>query len=215
MTLAFAKSAMVLGADWPMGRVDAIFFHALSRDAVVTGSINLFDFVADLYHRGVSENIVINGSDGEKYGGNIPGESWAGKEEWVAALQERGIRGIRLAHPAFNTKEENDYFLAIAREKGWKNIGIVTVAYHFPRVMMGLVKSMERYGYYVAAYALMLKSLDWFASMHGSQGEHLSSAFGFIDGEIDRIPRYIDKGDLCTFEEFFAYLRMRNGYLSV
>jgi len=212
----YGKAALMLSADWSKNSMDALFLHAVSRDA--TGDkqdpeSDFFLLAGALFKTERIKVIVINGSKGERYGKNIPGESWEGAISWQKKLESVGIPASAIIHSkgAYNTKEENINFLAVAQKNNWKTAAVLTVNYHFPRVFMGYIQTMKETGYWMLLYAFSLRGVNWFAPMTGSQGISKTSAYDLIEDELapSRFPVYTKKGDLCSFEELFDYLRTR------
>jgi hypothetical protein len=213
----YGKAALMLSADWPEKYVDVLFLHAVSRDATGDGrspESDFFLFAARLFKTGRIGAIVINGSEGERYGRNIPGENWEGATGWTRKLIAAGVpvSAIIRSKGGFNTREENAYFLETAKERGWRTAGVLTVNYHFPRCFMGYIKVMEQNGYRMKLYAFALRRVDWFAPMTGSQGMTTLNPLGLINSELEpkRLPAYMAKGDLCTFPELFEYVQNRD-----
>lgn len=213
----YGKAVLMLSADWPKGAVDVLFLHAVSRDATGDGQSPESDFflsAGELFRTGRIGAVVVNGSEGERFGRNIPGENWEGATGWKRKLEAAGVpaSAIILSKGGFNTREENTYFLEVAREHGWRQAGVITVNYHFPRGFMGYIQAMKQTGYWMELYAFALRRVDWFAPMTGSQGIATMPTIELVESELapKRLPKYLAQGDLCTFGELFDYLRDRN-----
>jgi len=212
----FGKAMMILSADWPAERMDAPFIHAVSRDATgdsQSAESDFFLFAGELFKTNRIGAVVINGSLGERFGRNIPGENWEGATGWKKRLVAAGIPepAIVLAGPGHNTKQENLNFLTVARQCGWKRVGVLSVNYHLPRAFMGYVKAMEEIGWWTDLFAFSFRRVDWFSTMTGSQGIATMPTLELAEAELapNRLPAYLVKGDLCSFEELFNYLSNR------
>jgi len=62
-------------------------------------------------------------------------------------------------------------------------------------------------------FAFGLRRMSWFTAMTGSQGITTLSALELVEAELEpnRLPAYMAKGDLCSFQELFGYLAGRGG----
>lgn len=215
------RATCILLNDWPKEIVDANFFHARSHNDYD----DLFEQAAELYQNKITRYVVINGGDGRHRGGNIPKEAWPGADFWVDQLVQLGVKekDIYRTGAAFNTKEENDGFLEVARAHKWHSAVITGCQPHqILRPFLGFLKSMHDSDYRMRVYASVprQKSMPswWRRSVYYPPAmctpEELLSfedrwriRFELMSGEFLKIPEYQAKGHLATFEELFDYLR--------
>lgn len=220
----YRVTCMLLTDSLPRN-LDTIFFHARAHG----DSDQLFGLAADYYRRYNSPCVFINGGDGSHRSGIVPHESWAGAKGWAHELIAFGISSgdIVFTKSAFNTKEENDYFLELARERKLKRALVVGQPHHLVRSFLGLLKSMSDANYWMRIYAVSpkFKTTDsWWQAVYSFSAfltpeelplseERYRPRFDLVGGEVTRIPRYQEKGDLATFEELFLYLRRRENII--
>lgn len=189
---------MVL-SDWPKEKVNAVFFHARA-----TGDHDsLFDLASYMTTSGLADYIVINGFDGVS---NAPG-----KDFHLKNLADAGVEHSRiiLSNPVFNTKTETDAFIELARKKEWHSAAILTQPHQALRAFLGAIASLKKQNCLMKLCAICPCSTSWFKNVFGSQGAECKERFEHSFDELRRIPTYQEKGDLCTFEEFFEYMRNR------
>ncbi len=207
--LPYVQATTMLLSDWPVKSVDVLFFHSRAPH----DDDGLFELAGELYRASAVKRVAINGSDGEREPGGAAGAIWPGKGFYIQRLRELGVAGWRdpiLTRPAFNTKDEDNAFLEIARAEGWRSVGVLTQPHQLLRAMLGLVKSMDEQGYGMRVYAVAPRGTPWWKEVYGPQSEKLLPRFDHIWEELRRIPIYQAKGDLATFAEFFQYLRWRD-----
>lgn len=184
--------------------VDALFFHGRSYH----DHNGLFEIINELYQKGEIKFIVLPGSEGERFGSNKPREASPGKTVYTMTLEYYGIprENILISDRAHHTKAENDAFLKLAKERGWKSVAVLTQPHQILRAMLGLVKTMQTQEFFVKAYPLVPEKTNWEKFVRGNQGLELKPRKLHLIDERKRIPLYQAKGDLASFEELFDYL---------
>lgn len=80
--------------------------------------------------------------------------------------------------------------------------------------MLGNVKVMEETSYWMEVYTAAPRTTPWLEIVGGSQGLESKQRLTHIKDEFDRILAYQKKGDIASFEKFFAYLEQRDQLLS-
>lgn len=195
----YAATCMVL-SDWPTETVDAIFFHARANG----DHDNLFESAHYMVAMNLADFIAINGFDGVQ---NAPG-----KDFYLENLDIFDVKRshIVLSEPVLNTKTENDAFVKLARERNWKSAVILTQPHQVLRAFLGAIGSMQKLNYLIRLYAIVPSQTLWFKNVFGSQGAENKERFEHVFDELERIPKYQEKGDLCSFQEFFGYMRNRD-----
>lgn len=215
--------AMLLSDTPGDNPVDAIFFHARSHGDYD----HLFELVTIFYRVwGGILPIGINGGDGSHRGGELTGEAWPGGYYWFTELVARGVKGehIKWMETAFHTKAENDGFLKMAIHFGWRSAVIVSHPHQQIRAHLGFVKSMEVGNYWMRVYPLFPRpepSASWWKEVYAPSAmltpdmlpppdQRMRPRFDLMPGEVLKIPEYQKKGDLASFEDFYAYWRRRD-----
>ncbi len=189
-------------SDWPTEPVDAIFLHGRSFG----DDDGLFELCKSLIDSGTARYVAINGSNGEKLNGTVAGEAWPGKDEYFKRLSDLGIKNIFSTMPAFHTREENDAFLQLARERGWKSAITLSQPHQLLRAMRGQVKSMREQNYSMRIYGASPRPCDWQKTVFGSQGKEQKPRFEHIEHELLATYSY---GDLASYDELIAYFSRR------
>lgn len=187
-------------SDWPKHRTDVIFFHSRGH-----GDYDgLFALAFHLQKTGQAKFIAINGFEGFP---NAPGKAYS-----LQMLKDMDVEpsSIFLSEPSANTKEENNTFVKLAQKNNWKSAVIITQSHQLLRAFLGAIKSIETQQYPMKLYCARPLVTNWWKFIFGSQGAEYKERSRHIFDELRRIPKYQGKGDLCTFEEFFEYMRNRD-----
>lgn len=217
MYLDLIRANQMLLSGRPTKTMDSVYIHGLSEGMIKSGDI--FSVACGLYADRI-EVITFNGSNGEGAGQvKTPGEAWPGKDWYIKKLSQYIVindglqrKDLELipTRPAFHTRDETDALVELAQEKEWKKVGILTVAYHYPRSFICLIQSMKAIGYWFEAYPTPPESTDWWLPMKGSQGRENTYSFAETMKEsIKVIDTYVAKGFGCTFPELFYYIQNR------
>lgn len=221
----YRATCMLLTDPLPAS-LDAIFFHARAHGDYD----HLFGLVANYWNQYNFPYVFINGGDGSHRNGTVPHEAWPGGCMWQNQLIALGVnvRDIIFTQSAFNTKEENDYFLSAARERKLKSAILVAQPHQLLRSFLGLLKSMSYVNYWMRVYAVspqFMTTNSWWQEVYypsamftpqeinPKKEERYRPRFNLAGGEVARIPIYQEKGDLATFEELFSYLRQRESII--
>lgn len=186
----------------PLASSDAVFFHARAE----ADDDGLFELVANLHHGGWAKTVVVNGS---KSGTLEPGgtvHSYPGVEYYEKRLRLLGISSIYETDPAFNTLEENQVFLKLAREKRWKRAILVSQPHQILRIFLGAVQTMKIQGYWMTLYASVPSVTDWLKPVYGSQGQKLLPRHQHISEEEEKVIQYQGRGDIATLDDLLHYL---------
>jgi hypothetical protein len=112
--------------------------------------------------------------------------------------------------PMINTKVESDLIIDWAIKHNIKKIGICSPPYHLLRAFMTLVSSsiIKNYNISIFPYSGMID--DWNKIVVCHQGTHKESFSDMIDFEIERINKYIKKGDILTYKYILEYMDKRD-----
>lgn len=179
---------------------------------------------AELYHRGIAKNIIIPGSDGQKYSKDAPQryekgegkyETMMGKEGWIKILgikHDVNIDNIYCTEPPFNTKDDADTLLKACKKYGWKTAAVVTQPHQLPRAILSVVASMRTQNYWLPVYSISTENINWNEVVPGSQGMEIKPRYLDVKPESERIAKYAPR-DVALPEEYLDYIRKRNAGL--
>jgi hypothetical protein len=169
----------------------------------------------DLY--GLISEYVLQASKPDTlvyYNGNLANDNstgksaletgWPGRECYEEELLKRAIPSDLLipTDPARNTRQECDEFVASAKKLGTTSGGIVSVPYHWEKLLICVIGSMMKYNHVMKIWFMLPKSVNWHLPMVGSQGARKDIRF------IDEAGIYIK-----TFFQYVANGRGDGGKL--
>ena len=150
----------VLSLNVPKKGVDAILVHAAPiRDDDLDKAV--LDPIINLYNDGPHFNIVLNGlTAGQCLAKNL---AYGGFKKWEAYLKECGVHEdhIIVMKASGHTAAESSNFLDLAKEKGWKTLGIGSYNHHVLRCFLQIVKLMEIKTFRVPVYVVPGRDLPW------------------------------------------------------
>lgn len=204
----FYQATVRVLSDRPTNPVDVVFFHNRSYG----DDTGLLTITRDILTEGKTRFIAITNNEGERYGSTIPFEANPGKTEHIRRLRIIGVPDAVIAVPdikAFNAREENTAFLALAKKEGWTSGAILTQPHQALRTMLGAVQEMNQTGYMMRIFALAPDQTPWEEIVRGSQGLEEKPRWQHIEDELSRIILRQKTGELATFEELFAYWEKR------
>lgn len=138
---------------------------------------------AQLFAAGHAPLIVIVSNDRRyEYGSRPAGEL-------ADALIAQGVtpEALHIEECAQNTKEEADRFAALARERGWKRLMLVSSPHHMPRALLTMLGSLGGERLVLVPAAAPLERDD------------------LVPQELERIALYQKKGDVASYEEGVNY----------
>lgn len=153
---------------------------------------------------------LINGFDGRRFGGDIPGEASEGAEVYTQWLESYCVdtNKIYRFRDSFHTKQENDAIVDFCIENCKKHIIVVTWPHQKLRVLLGLIASMREKKYWLKVHVVAPERVDWGISVSGSQSRNFTTRFGEITAELERVSLYQVNGKLATLADLIAYLRI-------
>lgn len=206
--IEFKRAFEMVLKDNPTEPVDAVFLHPLSHG----DDEDMFPVAAAFIKDGRAKYIVINGSDGQKFGGEKKGEAWAGKDEYIRRLEQLGVtqEQIVLSDPAFHTRQANDLYLKLAKQHGWKTAVTLNQPQQLLRATLGQIQAMEMQKYPMRVYAVFPEPWDAAKKVCGSQGQAQDRRYKLIGKEYDGILKYQGTGELPPFQDFFNYMEKRS-----
>ena len=201
---------LFLLGDKPAQELDAVYLHGLSEGMIANWEL----FEHAVYQAGILIPIAFNGSDGEGMGyRNYPGAAWPGADWYIREFLKLEVNPKQLipAGPGLHTRGETDALIELCKKREWKQVGVLTVPYHYPRVFCCLVKGMQEAEYYPAIYAIppTAPPKNWWQIMLGSQGKEFALPFNEIAKEIGNFFGYQEKAYSASSADLFHYLQHR------
>ena len=97
-----------------------------------------------------------------------------------------------------------------ARERGYRAVIVTAAPFQQPRAFMAAATAAMRLYPELQVYSLPGKPLPWQEVAVHSQGKAESTRAGLIAGEMKRIEKYSQQGDLATVAEVLEYLNNRD-----
>ena len=202
------RASVMLLSDRPTKPVDAVFFHNRSYG----DDTNLLSLAARFITKGRARFVVVTNNEGERFGSDIPYEANPGKTYYINSLRERGVPQEAIVVPdqmAFHTRQENDAFIKVSRERRWASGAILTQPHQLLRTLLGAVQAMNQLDYFMKIYAIAPNTTPWYEVVKGSQGAEEKEREQHIEDELRRITLYQSTEELSTLDELFNYLRQR------
>lgn len=157
--------------------------------------LNRTAYTAELYKNKYAPQIVaVGGASNREYGSFL-------SLELKQLLVEQGVpeSAILAEETAMHTKAETDRLMELAREHGWKRVLLVTSPHHQYRLLLTAVRSMRNAGLELTLMNAPAP-LSWFAE--NPWGRRID----LLDGELERIHAYQEKGDIASFDQGIEYL---------
>lgn len=194
-----AMVMMILSLPQDVSRVDAILvLPGQGEDWRLTSAIEAWNT-----NPGVKHLLVAGNYSGEK--------TWF--EPTLDNLSEPPYGLVRregvVIHPhAHHTKEQGEWIAATARDLNIKSIALVVPPYHLPRAYLTFVKCFEQLGIEVALFPLPVH-----VAPSTRAPETGLNSWQYVPGEMERIVKYQEKGDVATYEELQGYLEWLWKYL--
>ena len=181
------------------------FVRFLEKQKVVKGDV-IFVLQGDgtfraatavgLFKEGLAPTIAMVGSADDRSYGSFPSREV--RDEMFRLGLPASALHFEEAGP--HTRGEAERAMALARERSWKTILIVTSPHHQYRVFLTFLKAM-RDARLDITLVNAVASLPWDEPLPwGTRRELLTR-------EFDKIDEYRKKGDVASYEEGIAYLR--------
>jgi hypothetical protein len=128
-------------------------------------------------------------------------------------ISENQIDGVITEKtPTLNTLIEAEAMVRFAKSKGFRSLYIVAPPFHQFRAFITSVSVVLREYPELQVYSFPGETLPWDEKVVHSQGLVSGSRWSLINGEIERIVRYQEKGDLIPFNEVINYLNGRESH---
>ncbi len=204
MEQMFELMTRVLCDVRPGRQAEGAYLFAQTRD----NQPAVFDSAAQLLAQALTTKILLI-ETGAKSG--YPGfEIW--REQLLALnIEETHIQGVTIGPtPTLNTLIESQALVRFAQKRGWTTLYVVAAPFQQVRAFMTTVTVALREYPDLQIYSYAGTALPWLAEVVHSQGTTRATRTKLITGELERIGKYQNKGDLASFEDVLGYLNKRD-----
>lgn len=209
---AFVAAMMALYNDIPEKPVDAVIFHARASG----DDDGLFALASELCQAGMAKKIIVNGGDGtQKFqGDDIP--AWPGADDYLVRLKDAGVRhgkdgsDIIFSARADNTRAENDAFLKVMMDHGFKSGIVIAQPHQLPRAFAGMLAAMRLARMDIDLYAAAPSNVDWDKNVRGSPRAGEKPRWRHVYDEMAGIKKYTDQGHLVPLSYINLYRGIRD-----
>lgn len=203
--IEFARAYLMLLSDRPTKPTDTVYVPLLSDGMIA--SCEVLDTVVWHYHTGFPRCVSYNGERGE-----LGLDDHGGADSYEKFFTEYGIPKERLVPTGVgkHSRSETDELVKLAKGRSWTSAVLVTVPYHYPRMVLGCLQSMKEFDHHLDLYVGQHQApMDWDLPMMGSQGKERTTAFTEYRNEVEKVFVYQQKGDLAPFTELYEHMRNR------
>lgn len=183
-------------------KVEAIYlFHQTKYNAPssIQAARGLYE---DLKHKRNGQTVPIAVAGWET---SICGPGYKDWQEWLKVEQTIVIPPIDSINT--NTFTESKALARAAALAGWQNIIVIAPPFHLPRAFITLISVLESP---IRVYTHPGEVLEWNVPSVHSQGVEQGTWMSFAEGEIGKIRKYQEKGDLWPFPKVVEYLNDRD-----
>lgn len=152
-----------------------------------------------------------------------PISGWPGFESWKKALIRAGV-GEEMLEPVppvpadtniLHTGIEAESLVAHALKQRYKHLIVTAAPFQQPRAFITAVTAALQSYPELHLYSHPGKALPWKEEVVHSQGKVQAARAGLVAGEMKRIQKYHEKGDLASVEDVIIYLNKRDtGFLT-
>lgn len=161
--------------------------------------LNRYQHAVHLYKTSYAPRIVFSGGITDYRYGSFP------FSEIKPLILNEGIPESHLYYEAasLNTKQQADEIIWLCIKQDWKRIILVASHYHQYRAYLTFLKSMLMSNHLISIYNSPARELSWFAD--NPWGNRLDC----LKGEFERINKYMQQGDLASYEDAIEYQRWK------
>lgn len=146
----------------------------------------------------------------------VPKSGHPGYEAWKEKLVQKGIKenliaGVPLPEtPIIHTLIEAEALMHFARQNAYKQLYVTAAPFHQLRAYMTAVTAALNIFPQIRLYSQPGTALPWLEEVLHSQGSIHGTRNKLIAGELERIEKYKNKGDLASVEQVLSYLNRRD-----
>ncbi|MEC7468686.1 MAG: hypothetical protein VYC51_02435, partial [Pseudomonadota bacterium] len=166
---------------------------------------------ASLVHKGVVDSLAFIEHP-------TPASSALGSEHWKTLcagydLKDSQVVTVPYVYPQghINTLHEAESFAAFVKDRSIRDVAVIAEPFHHVRATLTLLSALKRRGVKPSDVTIgtLPAPIDgeqgWHKYVSHSQGVVHGTKLQLLDGEMDRLQRYTDKGDLIPASEALAY----------
>ncbi|MEJ8803281.1 YdcF family protein [Pontibacter sp. H249] len=146
-----------------------------------------------------------------------PLSGYPGFEVWKQELQKLGVKPDEIEPvpvapdtSSLNTRIEAQNAIKHAKKVGFKSIVTTASPFQQPRALMTAVTAVQEHYPKLEVYSYPGRNLSWCEEVVHSQGKVKGTRAQLIAGEMERIHKYGNIGDLAKVEEVLRYLNRRD-----
>ncbi len=190
----------------PESPTDGAYLFAQTED----NQESVFTAAEDLLQQGITEKICFI---------DTPAMSgYPGYKEWEEMLTSRGVDKSKLETVApipadttiLHTGIEAASMVHFAKQQGYTSMLVTAPPFHQPRAFMAAVTAALSFYPELKLFNYLGIALPWQQEVTHSQGKVQDTRAGLIEGELKRIQKYRQQGELVSVEEVIAYLNKRD-----
>jgi hypothetical protein len=188
----------------PETPTDGVFLFGQTEDnetSVLEKSIEL------LQHSYTRRILII---DTPPISGHPGYDAW--KQKLVKAhISEDSIVGVPLPETSIvHTLVEAEALLHFAKQQQYTSLHVSAAPFHQLRAFMTAITAAVKIYPQVRIYSQPGVALPWLEKVVHSQGKTVGTRAELIAGEVQRIEKYGEKGDLLSLQQVLAYLNERD-----
>jgi hypothetical protein len=131
----------------------------------------------------------------------------------LKVMNERGLEAVPLIPadtPILHTGIEAQSMVSYAKVQGYESMVVIAPPFHQTRAYMAAVTAALKIYPALMLYNYPGNTQPWQQLVTHSQGNVHDSRSGLVKGEINRIYKYQETGELSTTNEILAYMNKRN-----
>jgi hypothetical protein len=127
-------------------------------------------------------------------------------------ISENAIVSIPLPEtPIIHTLIEAEALMRFAKEQAYTSLYVTAAPFHQLRAFMTAVTAAIKIYPQIRLYSKPGMAQPWLQKVLHSQGKTYGTRSELIAGELERIEKYGNKGDLLSAQQVLAYLNERDG----
>lgn len=144
-----------------------------------------------LWEQGIGKYLLIAGDRGE----------YMLSKQSLDELGLRRMRGVVFQKNAQITTDQSGWLIDVCNQLKIESVALLASPYYLLRAFMTTLRDMGKGGRKFAIVPITVRaSLDWIAPESGHKMSDL------VVGEIARISKYQEKGDVCSWENLQEYI---------
>lgn len=149
------------------------------------------------------------------YAGNDRAAGYPGFNSWKEKLTrlgvpERAIFGIDIPDGNLNTLTEATALVRESKKRALRTLCVTASPFHQMRCFISTISIVLREYPELKVYNKVGYAMEWNKRVAHSQATTIGKRSELIAGELDRINRYHEKGDLALLDEIINYLDQRD-----